>query len=62
MLGLTSVAFANDPSTGNQVNSSQSESMRVLLKEPGGLGYAERNTYQKQLLVMMEIIVQGLKL
>ncbi|MFH4376747.1 copper resistance protein CopB, partial [Acinetobacter baumannii] len=47
LLGLTSVAFANDPSTGNLVNSSQSESMRVLLKEPGGLGYAERNTYQK---------------
>ncbi len=47
LLGLTSVAFANDPSTGNLVNSSQSQSMRVLLKEPGGLGYAERNTYQK---------------
>ena len=47
LIGLSSVAFANDTAVGSSGNSSQSESMRVLLKEAGGLGYIDRNTYQK---------------
>jgi len=49
LIGLSGVAFANDTSLRGQDNSStasQSESMRVLLKEPGGLGYVNRDVYQ----------------
>ena len=49
LIGLSGVAFANDTavqSMDSSTKSSQSESMKMLLKEPGGLGYVDRNTYQ----------------
>lgn len=49
LIGLSGLAFANDTdvqSMDNSTKSSQSESMKMLLKEPGGLGYVDRNTHQ----------------
>ncbi|ARG35583.1 copper resistance protein B [Acinetobacter baumannii] len=50
LIGLSGVVFANDGSTeniDNSVSPTQSEGINILLKEPGGLGYVERNVYQK---------------
>ena len=38
----------------NSTKSSQSESMKMLLKEPGGLSYVDRNTYQTGLEAEIE--------
>ncbi|MCU4414661.1 copper resistance protein B [Acinetobacter sp. WU_MDCI_Axc73] len=46
LIGLSSVAFASDNSVkkdGYSSNRTQSESIKKLLKEPGGLGYVDRN-------------------
>lgn len=50
LVGLSGVVFANDGSTENIDNTempTRSEGINILLKEPGGLGYVERNVYQK---------------
>ena len=49
LIGLAGIAFANDISTENLDNGSRastSESMNVLSREPGGLGYLNRSIYQ----------------
>ncbi|ACJ40084.1 copper resistance protein B [Acinetobacter baumannii] len=57
LIGLSGLAFANDTdvqSMDNSTKSSQSESMKMLLKEPGGLSYVDRNTYQTGLEAEIE--------
>lgn len=50
LIGLSGIAFANVDSAenlNNDSNASMSKSMKALLKEAGGLGYVDRNVYQK---------------
>ena len=50
LIGLSGIAFANVDSAenlNNDSNASMSKGMKALLKEAGGLGYVDRNVYQK---------------
>ena len=50
LIGLSGIAFANVDSAenlNNDSNASMSKGMKALLKEAGGLGYVDRNGYQK---------------
>ena len=64
LIGLSGIAFANVDSAenlNNDSNASMSKGMKALLKEAGGLGYVDRNVYQRPLQEMMAIIVLGTK-